>query len=515
MENSKNKVIIIDFGSQFTQLLARKIREHKVLAEVYHSNITLEQIIQLEPSAIILSGGPSSVYEKNAPTLDVKLFDLNIPMLGICYGQQLMCHLLEGKVEPGVSREYGRANLTIVEKVPLFAGIPQDNFNVWMSHGDSTTKLPKHFKILASTTDTESAVIGNVEKKLYGIQFHPEVFHSEYGSELISNFLFKIADCKANWDIANVLEEQIAYIQDEVKDNKVICGVSGGVDSTVVAAILAKAIGKNFHPIFIDTGLLRLNEAEYAKEIFAKHLNIDLEVIDASNLFLSRLKDVRDPETKRKIIGHSFIEVFEEAAKKIKDAKYLAQGTLYSDVIESSASSENSVVIKSHHNVGGLPENMNFKLIEPVNKLFKDEVRELGIKLGLPYDVVYRHPFPGPGLAIRILGDINLENLETLKACDDIYIKELKESGLYNKIWQAFSILTPIQTVGVMGDGRTYEKVLALRAVTSTDGMTADFYPMPYDFLARVSNKIINNVQGVSRVVYDVTSKPPATIEWE
>ena len=512
---SNNSVLIIDFGSQVTQLIARRIREFGVFCEVKNFNISLEEIKKNLPQAIIFSGGPSSVYEENAPKISPQIFDLNIPILGICYGEQLICDILGGKVEKSFEREFGKAEIEIVKKDSKFFKDFQNN-QVWMSHGDHISKIPQGFEVIATTPKAPFAGIANEDKKIYGVQFHPEVYHSIDGAKILKNFVVEIAGCKPDWSMKNFKDEQIIEIKKIVGAKKVICGLSGGVDSSVVATLINEAIGKQLTCIFVDHGLLRQNEGEQVKEIFTKNFATNFIYCDAKKLFLDKLKGVSDPEQKRKIIGKTFIEVFDEEASKIKGAEFLAQGTLYPDVIESSHPNKGaSQTIKSHHNVGGLPENMKLKLLEPVRMLFKDEVRALGRELGVPEIVVSRHPFPGPGLAIRILGEITEEKIKILQEADAVYIDEIKKAGLYDKIWQAFCALLPVKTVGVMGDARTYEYVLALRAVTSVDGMTAEVYNFESSFLCEVSNRIINEVRGINRVVYDYTSKPPGTIEWE
>jgi GMP synthase (glutamine-hydrolysing) len=507
-------VLIIDFGSQVTQLIARRIRELGIYSEVKNPDFPLEEIKNLNPKAIILSGGPSSVYEKDAPTIDKKIFELGVPVLGICYGEQLICHLLGGKVGKSFEREFGKAEINVVSESKFFKSVK--NKQVWMSHGDHISAMPKGFKVIAKTPKAPYAAIADEKRRIYGVQFHPEVVHSIDGKKIIKNFVMGIAGCKANWSMKNFKKDEIAEVKKIVGKKRVICGLSGGVDSSVVAALINEAIGKQLTCIFVDHGLLRKNEGKEVKNVFAKKFKTNLVYVDASELFLSKLKGVSDPEKKRKIIGKTFIEVFDKEAKKIKDADFLAQGTLYPDVIESShPSGGGSQTIKSHHNVGGLPKKMKLKLLEPVRMLFKDEVRILGKELGLPDFVVGRHPFPGPGLAIRIIGAVSLEKIKILQEADAIYIEEIRNAGLYDKIWQAFSVLLPVKTVGVMGDGRTYENVLALRAVNSVDGMTADVYPFTSEFLCRVTSRIINEVHGINRVVYDYTSKPPGTIEWE
>ncbi len=509
-----NSVLIIDFGSQVTQLIARRIRELGIFCEVKNPDIKLDEIKKIAPKAIIFSGGPASVYEKNAPTIGKEIFELKIPILGICYGEQLICHLLGGKVGKSFEREFGKAEIEIISDLYLFKGVK--NSQVWMSHGDHISKIPKGFQVIAKTPKAPYAAIADKKRKIYGVQFHPEVVHSIEGKKIIENFVVGIAGCKVEWTMKNFKKEEIARVKKLVGKNRVICGLSGGVDSSVVAALINEAIGKQLTCIFVDHGLLRKGEGKQVKEIFAKKFKTNLVYVDAAKLFLSKLKGVSDPEKKRKIIGKTFIEVFDKESAKIKDANFLAQGTLYPDVIESSHPNKGaSQTIKSHHNVGGLPKKMKLKLLEPVRMLFKDEVRVLGKELGLPDHVVGRHPFPGPGLAIRIIGEITPEKIKILQEADAIYIEEIRNAGLYDKIWQAFSVLTPIKTVGVMGDARTYENVLALRAVTSIDGMTADVYHFDSKFLCAVASRIINEVRGINRVVYDFTSKPPGTIEWE
>ncbi len=509
-----NSVLIIDFGSQVTQLIARRIRELGIFCEVKNPDFKLEEIKKMAPKAIIFSGGPSSVYEKDAPTIDKKIFDLKIPILGICYGEQLICHLLGGKVGKSFEREFGKAEIKIISDSKLLKSLK--NKQVWMSHGDHISKIPAGFAVIANTPKAPYAAIADEKNKIYGLQFHPEVVHSIEGKKIIENFVVKIAGCKSDWTMKNFKKEEIARVKKLVGKDRVICGLSGGVDSSVVAALINEAIGKQLTCIFVDHGLLRKDEGKQVKEMFAKNFKINLIYVDAAELFLSKLKGVSDPEKKRKIIGKTFIEVFDKESLKIKDANFLAQGTLYPDVIESSHPNKGaSQTIKSHHNVGGLPKKMKLKLLEPFRMLFKDEVRLLGKELGLPDVVVGRHPFPGPGLAIRIISEITPEKIKILQEADAIYIDEIRKAGLYDKIWQAFSVLTPIKTVGVMGDARTYENVLALRAVTSIDGMTADVYHFDSKFLCAVASRIINEVRGINRVVYDFTSKPPGTIEWE
>jgi GMP synthase (glutamine-hydrolysing) len=511
---TNEKILIIDFGSQFTQLITRRVREANVYSEIHSHQITLNDVKQFNPTGIILSGGPMSVYDSDAPDLDEEILKLNIPVLGICYGLQIISKKLGGKVEPAKDREYGRATLNIVETSPLFTEVSTQS-KVWMSHGDYLTELPEGFKITANSDHSPIGAAENLDKKMYGVQFHPEVVHTDEGKKIIHNFLFNICNCKGDWTSHNFVEKSISEIKEKVGGAKVICALSGGVDSTVAAVLVKKAIGDSLICIHIDTGLMRKNESYEIGKVFNEKLNLNHIHIDASKKFLTKLKGISDPEQKRKIIGNTFIEVFEEEAKKIEDVKYLVQGTLYPDVIESVSVKGSSATIKTHHNVGGLPEKMHLKLIEPFRSLFKDEVRNVGRELNIPEEFIERHPFPGPGLAVRILGPVDEEKLDILKEADDIYIKAIGNAGIYNEIWQAFAVLLPVQSVGVMGDARTYENVLALRAVTSVDGMTADWYNFEHNFLSEVSNKIINKVRGVNRVVYDISSKPPATIEWE
>ncbi len=509
------KVIILDFGSQYTQLIARKVRELGVYSEIHPYNYPPEKLkTDRSIGAIILSGGPSSVYADDAPHISPEIFSLNKPVLGICYGLQLIAYLLGGEVDRAARREYGRAQLQFEAGEKLFSGIDAPT-PVWMSHGDHLTKLPAGFRIIGHTSNSPIAAVANDEKRIYGLQFHPEVYHTAEGRTFLHNFLFEVAGLKGEWSPESFIESAIAKIRSEVGGDRVLLGLSGGVDSSVAAVLLHRAIGDQLTCMFIDTGMLRLQEAQEVDTLFKEHFQINLISVNAAPVFLSNLKGVVDPEEKRKVIGRLFIEVFEKEAKKLGDFKYLAQGTLYPDVIESVSFKGPSATIKSHHNVGGLPERMKFKLIEPLRELFKDEVREVGRRLGLPDTAIKRHPFPGPGLAVRIIGEITEKRLEILRNADSIFIGELRSAGEYDNIWQAFSVLLPVQSVGVMGDERTYENVLALRAVTSTDGMTADWYEMPYSVLSVISNRIINEVNGINRVVYDVSSKPPATIEWE
>jgi GMP synthase (glutamine-hydrolysing) len=509
-----NSILILDFGSQYTQLIARRIREANIFSEIHPHTFSLDEIKTLNPSGIILSGGPMSVYDDEAPQVDKEIFNLGIPILGVCYGLQLIANNFNGKVEPADDREYGKANIKIQNYSSMLKGVKNDSV-VWMSHGDLITKIPDGFVIDAETDNTPICVLSNEELKIYGLQFHPEVAHTEEGKVIINNFLFDICKITADWTPANFVKSAIETIKTKVGDEKVICALSGGVDSSVAAILMHEAIGDNLICIHIDSGTMRKNESANIKKMFDDNYNLHLISVDASELFITRLEEVFDPEKKRKIIGTTFIDVFEAESKKIGGVKYLVQGTLYPDVIESVPVKGQSVTIKTHHNVGGLPDKMDLQLIEPFRELFKDEVRAIGRELGLPDEFVKRHPFPGPGLAVRILGDITKDKLDVLREADQIFIDELHNFGIYDDIWQAFAVLLPIQSVGVMGDARTYENVLALRAVTSVDGMTADWYPFKHEVLEAVSNKIIRNVQGINRVVYDVSSKPPATIEWE
>ncbi|MEW6651951.1 MAG: glutamine-hydrolyzing GMP synthase [Bacteroidota bacterium] len=510
----QQNILILDFGSQYTQLIARRIRESKVYSEIHAHDFSIDKIKALKPAGIILSGGPMSVYEEDSPKVNLEIFGLGIPVLGICYGLQLITANFGGKVEPAKSREYGKANIELVDDDTLLMGV-SDNSVIWMSHGDYVTQIPAGFQVTAKTENSPLCAISDPKRKIYGVQFHPEVAHTQFGKRILDNFVFEICGCKADWTSEHFITEEIEEIRKTVGDKKVICALSGGVDSSVAAILLHKAIGKQLVCIHVDHGLMRKNESQAIIKMFNDNYDLQVILVDASELFLTRLAGVTEPEKKRKIIGNSFIEVFEKEAEKYLDAEFLVQGTLYPDVIESVSVKGQSVTIKTHHNVGGLPERMNLKLIEPFRELFKDEVRTIGIELGLPGMFIKRHPFPGPGLAVRVLGEITKERLDILREADDIFISALQEFNLYDKIWQAFAVLLPVQTVGVMGDSRTYENVAALRAVTSTDGMTADWFRFDGDFLEYVSNKIIRSVRGVNRVVYDVSSKPPATIEWE
>lgn len=513
-----DRILILDFGSQVTQLIARRVREAGVYSEIRPFNISDSEIAVFAPKGIILSGGPASVHEAVAPKASQKVFELGVPVLGICYGEQLMCQQLGGSVEVADHREFGRAHVEVADDCALFNGVWKkgEAHQVWMSHGDRVIAIPAGFKVVAKTPSAPFAAIADERRRYYGVQFHPEVVHTPEGAKLLSNFVRNIAGCRGDWTMAAFRQTEIARIRQKVGSKKVLCAVSGGVDSSVVAALLHEAIGDQLICIFINTGLLRQGEPEQVEKLFKDHFHINLIHVDASMVFMSRLNGVKDPEQKRKIIGETFIELFEQEADKAGGADFLAQGTLYPDVIESvSFTGGPSVTIKSHHNVGGLPARMKMALVEPLRELFKDEVRGLGRELGMPEAMVGRHPFPGPGLAIRIPGEITAEKAALLRKADAVYIDEIRKSGLYNEIWQAFAVLLPVRTVGVMGDSRTYDYVCALRAVTSTDGMTADYYHFSHEFLSRVSNRIINEVKGINRIVYDITSKPPGTIEWE
>ncbi len=507
-------VIVLDFGGQYTQLIARRIRELKVYCEILSYKTSLEEIKKREPKAIIFSGGAASVYGPKAPSYSKEIFDLDVPILGICYGMQLMAKLLGGDVIQAQKQEYGKTELTVKEAKGIFTGSKDLTGVVWMSHADYVQKVPLGFMVDARTVNTPIAAMSNSLKKLYAVQFHPEVVHTTQGKNMLKNFLFEIASFSGSWNMESFIEENIKEIKKEVPANgKVVCGLSGGVDSSVAALLVHKALGDNLTCIFVDHGLLRKNEAKQVMDTFGNKFNMRIVHVDASEIFLSKLKGITDPEQKRKIIGNEFIRVFEREAQKLGQVDYLVQGTLYTDVIESGT--DTAEVIKSHHNVGGLPEDMTFKLIEPLNQLFKDEVREVGKELGLQEEIVARHPFPGPGLAIRVLGEVTKEKLDILREADTIFIEEIKKAGLYNDIWQAFAVLPNIKSVGVKGDRRTYDHTIGLRAITSSDGMTADWYRIPYDLLENISNRIVNEVAKVNRIVYDITSKPPSTIEWE
>ncbi len=510
-------ILILDFGSQYTQLIARRIREKKVYCVILPCDTPWDEVENKDDiEGIVLSGGPMSVYEDGAHQCDTRYFESGLPVLGICYGAQLMVRRFGGKVEPSPRREYGRAEVTIKDPGPLFSHMEAgSSFQAWMSHGDKISELPSGFTVNGESSGSPFAAFMNENKKLFGIQFHPEVVHTENGDKIIENFLFKVCNSAPTWTMEHFIETKCREIRDMVGDERVICGLSGGVDSSVVTALLDRAVGSRLTAIFVDNGLLRKGEVEEVIYEFQEQRHIELVVVDARDRFLSALKGVTDPEKKRKIIGHTFIDVFEEHSTRIDGVRWLAQGTLYPDLIESKSFKGPSATIKTHHNVGGLPEKMKLKLIEPLKELFKDEVRRLGRELGLPERIIQRHPFPGPGLAVRVLGEVTEEKLSLLREADAIMIEEIRRAGLYERIWQAFCVLLPVKTVGVMGDYRTYEHVVAVRMVTSTDGMTADWYRLPYDVMAVISNRIINEVRGINRVVYDISSKPPSTIEWE
>lgn len=507
-------ILILDFGSQFTQLIARRIREQNVYCEIHPHTLPIDKIKEINPNGIIFSGGPMSVYDEGAPQITTDFFNLAIPILGICYGLQLIAKNFNGTVEPAVKREYGKAEIIIDKNSKLLKDV-KNNSVVWMSHGDYITGLPSDFEVTAKTDNSPICAIENSDKDVYGVQFHPEVAHTQEGKKIIKNFLYDICSCSGNWTSHNFIENEIEEIKKRVGNKKAICALSGGVDSSVAAILVQKALGNDLICIHVDNGLMRKKESASIIKMFEENYDLNLISVDAEKIFLDRLKGVSDPEKKRKIIGNTFIEIFEDEAKKYDDVEFLIQGTLYPDVIESVPVKGVSVTIKTHHNVGGLPEKMNLKLIEPFRELFKDEVREIGKELGLPPEFIERHPFPGPGLAVRVLGDITKERLDILREADQIYIDGIKEARVYNEIWQAFAVLLPVQSVGVMGDARTYENVVALRAVTSLDGMTADWYRFDPEILETISNKIIRNIRGINRVVYDISSKPPSTIEWE
>lgn len=517
---AEDKILILDFGSQYTQVIARRVRECQVFSEILPYRTKAAAIKKLKPSGIILSGGPASVYAPKAPQVDLAIYDLGIPILGICYGMQLIAHGLGGKVEPSKQREYGPGQLKGDPQCLLFHKLPA-TLEVWNSHGDKITKLPKGFRPLGCTENSPHAVIGDTKRKIFGLQFHPEVVHTPKGKEILANFVHKICGAKSSWTMESFIDLTTRQIREQVGPANVILGLSGGVDSSVAAALLHKAIGDQLTCIFVDNGLLRAGEADAVQRLFAGEFRIRMQKVDAADRFLKKLKGVTDPEKKRKIIGNEFIKVFEASARDLKKSapgsyRFLAQGTLYPDVIESVSISGNpAALIKSHHNVGGLPERMKFELVEPLRQLFKDEVRQVGTELGLSKEIVHRQPFPGPGLAVRILGDITEERLRIVREADAIVIEEMKSSGWYYKVWQSFAVLLPVRSVGVMGDERTYDYTIALRVVQSHDGMTADWVRLPYDLLGRISSRIINEVKGVNRLCYDISSKPPATIEWE
>lgn len=528
--NLKEKILVLDFGSQYTQLIARRVRENKIYSEILPFNVSLDKIKTFAPRGIILSGGPSSVYDKKAPFTDKRVFELGIPILGICYGMQLMAYCLGGKVAKAARREYGRSELIIDNTSDLFKGIGKKGRKygsslvsrpsslstvVWMSHGDRIERYPAGFKPIAHTGNSPIAAMADKNREFFALQFHPEVVHTKEGARILKNFLLNICKCKPEWTMRSFIETATKEIKEKVSDNGVVCAISGGVDSAVTAVLTHMAIKKQLTCIFVDNGVLRTGEAKKVENTLRKHFHMNIICIDASKRFLKKLKGVTDPEIKRKIIGNEFIKIFEEQAKKIKGVKFLAQGTLYPDVIESVPFKGPSATIKSHHNVGGLLKDMKLKLIEPLRELFKDEVRALGRELGMPDEIISRHPFPGPGLAIRIIDEVTEQRCDILRKADAIVLEEIKKSGLYNELWQAFAVLLPVKTVGVMGDERTYENVIAVRAVKSLDGMTADWARLPYEVLGSISNRIINEIKGVNRVVFDISSKPPSTIEWE
>lgn len=510
----ENEILVLDFGSQYTQLIARRIRELKIYCEIKPYSITHEEIRSISPKGIILSGSPSSVHQPGAPLCGREIFELGIPVLGICYGMQLMAHLLGGEVVQASQKEYGRAYLEVMDDEDLFKGLASPT-EVWMSHGDRILSLPPSFRVLARTDNSPMAAMAHREARLYGLQFHPEVVHTPKGKDILANFLFTVCGCVPTWTMESFLKKSVEEIRDKVGNKRVICALSGGVDSSVVSVLVHRAVGDQLTCIFVDNGLLRTGEARRVQETFGRHLQMDVRFVDASDRFLERLKGVTDPEIKRKIIGEEFIRVFEKESLGLGSVAFLAQGTLYPDVIESVSVKGPSATIKSHHNVGGLPETLAFQLLEPLRELFKDEVRELGRLLGIPKEIVERQPFPGPGLAVRIVGEVTPNRLRIVREADAIVEEEIKREGLYYKIWQSFAVLLPVKTVGVMGDERTYEYAVAIRAVESLDGMTADWVKLPYPLMEKLANRIINEVEGVNRVVYDISSKPPSTIEWE
>jgi GMP synthase (glutamine-hydrolysing) len=512
----KERILVLDFGSQYTQLIARRIRENKVYSEILPYNASFDRIKAFSPKGIILSGGPSSVYDKKAPLPDRGIFELKVPVLGICYGMQLMAHMFGGRVAKAVKREYGRSELIIDDDSDLFKGIGAKlKTIVWMSHGDRIEHCPPSFRPIAHTDNSPIAAMADKKNNFFALQFHPEVAHTQHGTKMLKNFLFNICNCKPTWTMKSFIDTTTREIKERVGSHRVVCAISGGVDSAVTAVLVHKAIKKQLTCIFVDNGVLRIGEAKKVENTLRKHFHMNIVCVDASKRFLKKLKGITDPELKRKIIGNEFIKVFEEQARKIKGVRFLAQGTLYPDVIESMPFRGPSATIKSHHNVGGLLKDMKLELIEPLRELFKDEVRALGRELGMPEEIINRHPFPGPGLAIRIIGEVTAERCNILRKADAIVLEEIKKSGLYNELWQAFAVLLPVKSVGVMGDERTYENVIAVRAVKSLDGMTADWARLPHEVLESISNRIINEVKGVNRVVFDISSKPPSTIEWE
>ncbi len=510
------RILILDFGSQYTQLIARRVREAQVYSEIHPYNMPIKEIASFNPKGIILSGGPSSVYEKRAPFPDKGIFSLGVPILGICYGLQVITYMNGGKVKESKEREYGNSYIRVLDNKDLFSGFYiGERLKVWMSHGDRVEEIPEGFIKLAESENSPFASIADRKRKIYGVQFHPEVAHTPRGMDILKNFLYLICNCSPSWTMSSFIENTVKEIKEKVGNERVLCALSGGVDSSVTAILMHKAIGDRLICVFIDNGLLRKDEAKKVVKIFKEKLGLNLHLVNAEERFLSALRGVTDPEKKRKIIGELFIRVFEEKAKEFGKIRYLAQGTLYPDVIESVSYKGPSSTIKSHHNVGGLPKDMEFELIEPLKELFKDEVRRVGIELGIPKEILLRHPFPGPGLAVRIIGEVTKERLDLLREADSIVVEEIKRAGLYEKVWQAFAVLLPIKSVGVMGDERTYEHVVAVRIVESQDAMTADWSKVPYEVLERISNRIINTVKGINRVVYDISSKPPSTIEWE
>ncbi|MFO7979327.1 MAG: glutamine-hydrolyzing GMP synthase [Candidatus Aminicenantes bacterium] len=508
------KVVILDFGSQYTQLIARKIRELGVFSEIYPFFAELSEIKKEDPGAVILSGGPQSVYDRNAPKSSFDIKELGVPVLGICYGLQFMSDSLGGQVIPSQKREYGFASLEIIKGDGILEGLDNQS-QVWMSHGDQVLKIPPGFTVTGVTENCDKAVIENTEDRLFGVQFHPEVIHTHQGQKILSNFLFKISEMKPKWNMGFFIDKKVQEMRESIGNQKVICGLSGGVDSLVTSLLVKKAVGKNLTCVFVNNGLLRKGQYKNLSHKFRKEFKLEVAAVDATDIFLEKLKGVIPPEEKRKIIGREFIKIFEEEAEKIGGAKYLAQGTIYPDVIESNPVTGPSSSIKSHHNVGGLPERLSFKLVEPLKELFKDEVRKLGIKLGVKRDFIYQHPFPGPGLAVRIVGEVTKDRLKTIRDADAVVIDEVRKAGLYNDLWQAFAVLLPVKSVGVMGDKRTYQRVVVVRLVQSVDGMTAGWFQADPFLLSRISTRIVNEVEGVNRVVYDITSKPPGTIEWE